>query len=703
MSDELKNRIETPETDFTVAEIARLTVALEQERVKSQRYRMAAESATNLIYEWDIGSRVEWLGHIDELLGYQPNEIPRTWEAYTNLLHSEDRDRVLEAIQKQLKSEEPYSLECRVQRKDGTYLRWQDHGSVVRDESGKPVKWIGAIMDITERKKAEEALRESEEKYRLLVENAAQAIIIEQDGMLKFVNRLASQISGYSKQELLSMSFIKFIYQDDRAMVGERHRKRLQGDLSVPKYAFRWICKDGSFRWVEVNVVLMTWEGKPATLNFLDDITERKKAEEDLIEAKISLELAIDASKLGVWVLDLIKDTSVRNLRHDQIFGYNEKIAEWGAKTFFEHIITEDRPSVQAAFDEAMKTDRLYFECRILWPDKSVHCITATGKTVKDSAGKPQELIGTVMDITKRKRAEEALVKSENRYRTLFESSHDAIMTLDPPSWKFTSGNLAMVKMFMAKDEAFFLTIYDPWSLSPERQPDGRVSIEKAKEMIEMAVRDGSNVFEWMHKRLNGEEFLATVQLTRIELAEKTILQATVRDITALKKAEEALRSSEEKFRAIFDNANDGILLADIETKQFYSGNTSICQMLGYSLEEIKNLGVTDIHPTEDLPHVIRQFEGQLRKEIAVAKDLPVKRKDGSVFYVDINSSLVTLAGKTYILGLFRDTTERKKKEEENLKHVRELEIFYKASVGREERIIGLKKEIEMLKKELGK
>ena len=320
MSDGLKTQAGAPGADFSAAEIARLTVALEQERVKSQRYRLAAESSTNLIYEWDLGTHVEWLGKVDEILGYQPNEIPRTWEAYTSRIHSEDRDRVLAAIQKQLKSEEPYSIECRVERKDGTFLYWQDRGTVVRDESGKPVKWIGAIEDITAREKAEMGLRDSEEKYRVLVENAAEAIVVEQDGRLKFVNRLASQISGYSKQELLAMPFVELIHPDDRAMVGEHHRKRLQGDLSTSKYAFRWTSKDGSIKWVEINAVLVTWEGKPATLNFLADITERKQAEEDLKESENKYRLLADNVQDVIFVLDMnLKFTyvspSVKSLR----------------------------------------------------------------------------------------------------------------------------------------------------------------------------------------------------------------------------------------------------------------------------------------------------------------------------------------------------------------------------------------------------
>lgn len=180
----------------------------------------------------------------------------------------------------------------------------------------------------------------------------------------------------------------------------------------------------------------------------------------------------------------------------------------------------------------------------------------------------------------------------------------------------------------------------------------------------------------------------------------KTLLStiAQGQDITERKRTEEEIKKSEQKFKAIFDNAIDGILLADMETKKFYDGNKMICQMLGYSLEEIKTLGVFDIHPEKDLPHVIEQFEKQARKEITLAKDIPLKRKDGSVFYADINSAPVTLSGKAYLMGIFRDITERKKSGEELKKRVDELERFRKATVQREFRMKELKDEIQYLR-----
>ena len=150
------------------------------------------------------------------------------------------------------------------------------------------------------------------------------------------------------------------------------------------------------------------------------------------------------------------------------------------------------------------------------------------------------------LDITDRKKAEEKLRISEIRYRTLFESSQDAVMTLAPPSWKFTSGNPATCAMFGAKDEAEFTSL-GPWEVSPEKQADGRPSSEKAKEMIETAMLKGSHFFEWTHQRLCGEEFPAIVLLTRTELEGQPMLQATVRDITESKKAEQELRAAKEQ------------------------------------------------------------------------------------------------------------------------------------------------------------
>ncbi len=135
-------------------------------------------------------------------------------------------------------------------------------------------------------------------------------------------------------------------------------------------------------------------------------------------------------------------------------------------------------------------------------------------------------------------------------------------------------------------------------------------------------------------------------------------------DVTEWKQAEEGLRESEARFRAVFDNATDGIVLAGIEDRRFHVANKRFCEMLGCEPDDVTSLGVADVHREEDLPHVAQQFDKQLRGEITLARDIPVKRIDGTVFYADINASPVTLAGRTYLMGIFRDASERTRAEE---------------------------------------
>jgi PAS domain S-box-containing protein len=173
--------------------------------------------------------------------------------------------------------------------------------------------------------------------------------------------------------------------------------------------------------------------------------------------------------------------------------------------------------------------------------------------------------------VAERKEAGKALQESEEKHRRLFESSRDAIMTLAPPSWRFSSGNPAAAELFGVQDEKDFIS-RPPWEYSPQSQPDGRPSADKAKEMIGKAMQEGSHFFEWQHMTADGKEFPATVLLTRLELNGQALLQATVRDITDLRRMEEQLRHAE-KMQAIGELAG-GVA---------HDFNNKLAAILGYS------------------------------------------------------------------------------------------------------------------------
>ncbi len=150
---------------------------------------------------------------------------------------------------------------------------------------------ISVVRDITKRKLITEALRTSEAKYRQLVEHANDAIVVAQNGMLQLINPRMVELTGFSQEELLSQPFPTFIHPDDRAMVVDMHRKRIAGDNPPSRYSFRLVRKDDTITWVEISAVTIEWEERPATLNFLIDITERKQAEEALLESNKKLRL----------------------------------------------------------------------------------------------------------------------------------------------------------------------------------------------------------------------------------------------------------------------------------------------------------------------------------------------------------------------------------------------------------------------------
>ncbi len=292
--------------------------------------------------------------------------------------------------------------------RNGTRLPIDDSAAPIRDDNGNLIGVVLVFRDTTERKRAGEALRESEEKYRTLVENANETILVAQDGMLKFVNPKAIEITGYSRDELTSRPFIDFIHPDDRGMVIERYSKRLKGEELPHVYPFRIVDKHGSTKWVELNAVLITWSGKPATLNFLTDITERKRTEEALRESEEMFRAVFETAEDCIF----IKDHSLKYIRLNPAL---EKLLGAAAEELIGK--TDVELFGEETGKQEMELDRRVIQGEIMEEEstRSVKGVLRTFHIIKvplrDSEGNIFGLCGIARDITERQKMEAELLR----------------------------------------------------------------------------------------------------------------------------------------------------------------------------------------------------------------------------------------------------------------------------------------------------
>jgi PAS domain S-box-containing protein/putative nucleotidyltransferase with HDIG domain len=251
-------------------------------RKSEEKYRSMIENMHEGYFETDLAGNFTFVNDaVCRLMGYPREElIGKNNRQYTD---EKTAKKIYEVYNRIYKTGEPSKgIEQEYIRKDGIKGLAELSVSLISDAEGKPIGFRGISHDITERRQAEEALRESEEKYRLVVENAKETIIITQDLKLVFVNRAAADLVGYSEEILTSQPFTDFIHPDDRNMVVAHHIGRIKGEAVPPVYSFRVLSQDGTVKWVELNAALVRWKERPATLNFLNDITERNQAEEAL-------------------------------------------------------------------------------------------------------------------------------------------------------------------------------------------------------------------------------------------------------------------------------------------------------------------------------------------------------------------------------------------------------------------------------------
>jgi len=263
-----------------VAERRRIEEAL---RESETLYRFSIESAPHGVMVLDREQNILiFNSQLEEISGYKKGEIPDA-AAWIEKMYPEENYR-LKVADEALKidpAEKTRIREATITRKNGRKRICQFTSSFL--SGGLRITFI---RDINDQKLAEKALQESEEKYRQLVENANDAIVVAQDGKVMFANPRTREITGYSENELIGAAFSELLHPNDRKKVMQRHEDRLKGQSVIGNYAFRALAKNGNHLWLQINTVPISWSGRPASLSFIRDITNEKRLENQLIQSQ---------------------------------------------------------------------------------------------------------------------------------------------------------------------------------------------------------------------------------------------------------------------------------------------------------------------------------------------------------------------------------------------------------------------------------
>ena len=277
---------------------------------------------------------------------------------------------------------------------------------------------------------SDKALRDSEDIYRMLIDTTHESVVIAQDGLIKFANTLTLGLLGYSEQEIIDKPFHQFIHPDDRSMVVENYKKRIANAAIQPRYSFRVVTRDGMARWVEINAALFEWHGKPATLSFLNDFTQRKQAEDALKESEELFRSLIYNSSDLTLLTNEKGITTFCSPQCERVIGY--PCEKFIGQMMPDIIHPDDEEKCRKAWHQVLHEglEIREFEYRIVDNEEKVRCLSHTANLIK-SGDKILGIQNTIRNITERKISEQALKVSEEKYKTMLNASPDGIFLVN--------------------------------------------------------------------------------------------------------------------------------------------------------------------------------------------------------------------------------------------------------------------------------
>ncbi|HSS30654.1 MAG TPA: PAS domain S-box protein [Nitrospiraceae bacterium] len=655
--------------------------AEEKLRLSEQRQELALSGASLGLWDWDVSSGktvfdTRWCS----MIGYAVDELEPHVSTWQSLLHPEDVRTIQIILESHLKNERPdYEVEFRMRHKAGRWVWILARGRVVeRDHAGAPLRMAGTHMDITDRKRTEDAIREAELRYRTIFMQAGAGVaqIESRTGRFVQVNRQYCEIVGLTEAEMLATTFGAITHPDDLEKNLENRSRLLSGEISSFTMEKRYVRKNGSIVWVNLNVAQLWRPGEMPVhhIAIVQDITERKRAEEALQRSERQLRTVLDALPVGIWLTDQSGKPVLSNPAAKQIWAGIKHIRietaanapGWGET--IEPSNELHRWAVSHALTKGVSSLNETLDLKCLDGTKKI--IRNTSVPVQDEAGVVLGAIVLNEDITALRQAQEAFQLTQfsvdHAVEGFFWIGHDARI--------LNVNNAACRMLEYTRDELTTMTMYD---IDPNLPSDFWSAHWKGLK------QKRSMTFESKLWSKIGQVLDTEVTINYLDYEGTEYNCVIMRDIGERKRAEASLRQSEERYRFLVDNAPIGIFLS--EGGRFAYVNREMQRILNATrVEQLIGTPVFErIAPEFHTVVKDRIHELMDNGQPVPSLDEQYVRLDGTRVDVAVTAIPASIGDRSMIQVLVLDIAERKRMEEA----LRQRERDLRAAVEERERI----------------
>jgi PAS domain S-box-containing protein len=652
-----------------------------------EQYRLIFESANEAIVVTQNHKLVLFNAKTVELLGYSASTLRKA--PLTKFIHPADVDLVKENLQKlQGKENHPALLQIRIINKAGK-IKWILANAVLIKWKGNPA-FLSFATDITAQKLTEIALKESEEKYKRIVESASDAILIYADDIINFVNIAAVKMFGFGKVSAIVGRKINEIINPDYI---QNFNKRTEQLMNRNKVQFPveevFLRQDGSSFPAEVYASLLLYDGKPAIQIVLRDITERKAQQLALEQSERKWRELFEKMRDGWAAVDKDYKFTEYNQALLNMLGYT--IEEMRQKSGCEIIPTRWHQYMREIVDDTFAKQGYtgILEAEFIRKDGTIFPIEISAYPIKDKNGLITGIWGMVRDITEQKNARGALTVSEFLHRMTIANVSDAVfLTDDDGQFVVLCTNYSSIFGYSREEVLQLGHVFK--LLGTQLFKLNQLKEKGEIRNIECTIQDK-----------NGQPHILLVNVKRVAIGDGTVLYSC-RDITERKIAEKALRESEERYRLLVELSPDAIAFHQ-DGKIIFMNQAAVDQIGATNADEcIGQPALKWVH--HDYHEMVKQRIAKMIQEDSIAPLIEEKfiKMDGTILDVEVAASSFQYRGKTAVMVVVRNVTDRKQAEKQLNQKLVELERFNRTMVGRENRMIELKAEVNALRQQLG-